>query len=165
LKFAKMRGQQVVVIDHHRQKEKAAMDMGAQYFLDNSDPSAFHMSECQNKIDLLLVTVENIDIKSFLPLMRKNGTICFLSASNTDVSLPVWPELIYKELKVTGSFLAGRLKTRQMIQAAAKNHVGAEIQLYPLDKCNDAINDLVNERRPFSHVIEIKREEWVAGGR
>jgi D-arabinose 1-dehydrogenase-like Zn-dependent alcohol dehydrogenase len=159
LKLARMRGQQVVVFDPNPEKSKLALSMGAQYFIDDSASDQMHKIEIQQKIDLLLILAESItDLKPFLPLMRKNGTICHIAASKGEVAIPIWPDLIHKQLHICGSFLGGRGMTRSMLQFCAKNNIGAEVNIYPIEKSNEAIDDMINNRIPFRAVVQIKQE-------
>jgi 2-desacetyl-2-hydroxyethyl bacteriochlorophyllide A dehydrogenase len=104
---------EIVVTARRPQQKAAALALGADRVVDDTDPGALFADAADEPIDLVVETVGGTadTLDTAAAACRPGGTICVLGAYTR---APVYPALLalVKELRIIGSFVYGRAGAR-----------------------------------------------------
>lgn len=151
IKFARARGNYVVALSRGKDKETYCKKIGADDYIDTSDKNA--MAAHQGKLDLLLVTIfAPVDYDPYIKLLANKGTICFVGASSQNIPVNIF-QLVMTQIRVTGSITGGRKKMREMLEFAAINNIKCEIEVFPFEDVNKAIQKVRDNTIRFRAVL------------
>ncbi len=137
VKFAKGMGADVTLFSSNPKKAAQASSLNVDNFVSSVDASEIERSG--RKLDLIIVTA-NVDLPwaSYLKTLRADGTLCFVGIPPSPMTLPVF-ELMGKRLRVAASPIASRGEIARMIEFAARNDISADVELFAMDKANEAL--------------------------
>ena len=117
IKLAKALGHTVVAISSSDKKKQLASDKGADLYVNINDPES--VKACAGKCNLILNTISaEHDLNTYLPLLKKSGTISQLGA-------------VYNPHPVSQ---LGLMMTRQNITSSAIGGIKAHQEL--IDLCH-----------------------------
>jgi len=136
VKIAHAMGAEVTLFSSTESKRDHAMQMGATHFVPSNSPSG---AGNERQLDLIIVTV-NADLpwNEYLKTLRSDGTLCFVGIPPSPMTLhPV--ELLECRLRVCGSPIGGRYHIRRMLEFCHQRQIGAQIETFPLEAVNEAI--------------------------
>jgi uncharacterized zinc-type alcohol dehydrogenase-like protein len=152
LQFAHTMGAHVTALSSSPNKAEEAMALGAHEFVVSSDPAA--VKAAARSLDFLLVTATvDLDWRPYIQMLRKNGTICFVTGEDTQVTVPV-SLLLGRQLHVTGSIIGGIDMMQDMLQFSAANGVGAKVEVMPMREVNAALTKVRRNQARFRMVLE-----------
>lgn len=152
LQFARAMGAHVTALSSSPAKAEEAAALGANEFLAVSDPAA--IKAARRSLDFLLVTATvDLDWRPFIQMLRKNGTICFVTGEDTQVTVPV-SLLLGSQLTVTGSVIGGISTMHDMLQFSAAHGVGAKVEVMPMREVNAALTKVRRNQARFRMVLE-----------
>jgi alcohol/geraniol dehydrogenase (NADP+) len=152
LQFARAMGAHVTALSSSPSKAEEAAALGANDFLIVNDPGA--VKAAARSLDFLLVTATvDLDWRPFIQMLRKNGTICFVTGEDTQVTVPV-SLLLSNQIKVTGSIIGGKSTMQDMLQFSAANGIGAKVEVMPMREVNAALTKVRRNQARFRMVLE-----------
>ncbi|MCX7719446.1 MAG: NAD(P)-dependent alcohol dehydrogenase [Candidatus Sumerlaeaceae bacterium] len=151
--FARAMGCEVTAFSTSPSKESEARKFGAHHFVVSTDPQ--QMARAVGSLDLLIsaVTVD-LDWPAIMGLLRPKGVLAIVGASPGPVAVPAF-SLIVGDRSVRGSAIGGRPAIREMLQFAARSGVRPQVEVMPLDRVNDALDRVRQNRARYRMVLEV----------
>eukprot|EP00743_Colponemidia_sp_Colp-15_P001042 GILK01001148.1.p1 GENE.GILK01001148.1~~GILK01001148.1.p1 ORF type:complete len:343 (-),score=45.04 GILK01001148.1:91-1119(-) len=138
LQIARAWGCQVTAFSSTPDKEAEAKSFGAHHFVSFKD--ADWTSKAANSLDFLLMTASggNLDWKGLVRSLDNDGVMVLMGVSHTDI--PVSPvDLILGQRSIAGSAAGSQAVTQQVINFCALHDIKPQIETFPFDQCNEAI--------------------------
>ena len=153
VKQASAMGANVTAISRSANKKADALAMGAKEYLATSDSSA--IEKAQGRFDLIINTVSSAaDMNAYLGMLKRDGVMVLVGAPSE--ALPVHPfSLIPKRKTLAGSTIGGMRETQEMLDFCGKHKLGADIELIPIEKINEAFKRLQKSDVRYRFVIDI----------
>jgi uncharacterized zinc-type alcohol dehydrogenase-like protein len=152
VKLAHAFGAHVTVLSHSPSKRDEALRLGADEFIATKDESVF--KENAGRFDFIFDTVSaQHDYNAYLNLLKRDGTMVLLGLA--DPSPLVAASLIFKRRKLAGSLIGGIRETQEMLDFCAKHGIGADIELIPIDKINEAYDRIMKSDVRYRFVIDM----------
>eukprot|EP00029_Vermamoeba_vermiformis_P011412 TRINITY_DN626_c0_g2_i1.p1 TRINITY_DN626_c0_g2~~TRINITY_DN626_c0_g2_i1.p1 ORF type:complete len:348 (-),score=75.69 TRINITY_DN626_c0_g2_i1:528-1571(-) len=155
LKFARALGAEVYAISTSASKEEEAKKLGAHHFINTNDKES--VAKYQNHLDFILCTVnnENIDWNTFFGLLRREGTFHLIGALSKPIPLNTGT-FMFKRAKFTGSFIGSPDETDEMLAFASKHNIAANVQVWHIEKINEAIESFRQGKPRYRYVLQLK---------
>jgi len=145
-------GAEVTVFTSHKEKLAEAAALGAKGVLE-SDGDA--LKALKGGFDFMLSTIpQKHDINPFLPLLKRDRTICIVGALE-----PMAPvnnmHLAARRNTVAGSLIGNLADTQEVLEFCAEHGIGPQIQVIPIQQVNDAYKQIENGEVRFRYVIDM----------
>lgn len=153
VKLASALGAEVTVLSRSRAKEADALRLGAHAFVLSSDPGA--AAGLEGRLDAIIDTVSAPhDLDAALSWLKTEGTLVMVGASPSP--LPVGPmPLIGGRRSLAGSLIGGIAETQEMLDFCAKKKLGAEVEVIPIAKVNEAYRRVLAGEVRYRFVIDL----------
>lgn len=153
VKLAHALGAEVSVLSHSSGKREEAKKMGADYFYDASDPSAF--KKLKGYFELMINTVPvELDSNKYLKLLAVDGTMVLVGLPEKQLSIgPFY--LTSARRSLAGSVIGGIQETQEMLDFCGKHNIVCDIELIPIQKVNEAYERVVNSDVRYRFVLDI----------
>ena len=153
VKIGKALGAQVTVLSHSDKKRRDAKRLGAKDFFKTSDPKTF--TRLAKQFDFILDTVSAPhDLDAQLELLKTDGTMILVGVPDKPAQLGAFP-LIMKRRRLVGSLIGGIQETQEMLDFCAKHKCGADVEVIPIQKVNEAYDRLVRGDVRYRFVIDM----------
>jgi len=154
VKIGKALGAHVTVLSHSDKKRRDAKRLGAGAFFKTSDPKTF--TTLAKQFDFILDTVSAPhDLDAQLELLKTDGTMILVGAPDQPAELGAFP-LILKRRRLVGSLIGGIRETQEMLDFCAKHRCGADVEVIPIQKVNEAYDRLVRGDVRYRFVIDMQ---------
>ena len=152
VKIAHAMGAHVTVLSQTDSKEADGKAYGADEYYATKDTTA--LKDLQGKFDLILNTVSaNLPMHKYLGLLARNGTLVELGAPEKPIEVPAF-SLLSNRRSFAGSMVGGIAETQEMLDFCAEHHIGAEIEVIPAEKINEAYDRVVKSDVRYRFVID-----------
>ena len=152
LQFARAMGAEVTAFSTSPDKEAEARAMGAHRFVATREPSA--LKALQGSFDFILSTVAaELPWLDYVNALRPRGTLCFVGAPPSPLSLPVF-SLIPGNKQVVGSNTGSPALIREMLEVAARTGVRARTESFPLQQVNTALGRVARNEVRYRAVLQ-----------
>ena len=154
IKIAHAMGAYVVLFTTSAHKLEDAKRLGANEVIISKNEE--EMNKLANSLDFILNTVaasHNLD--PFLNLLKRDGTMCLVGATETPHPSPSVTSLIFKRRSIGGSLIGGIKETQEMLDFCAKNHITSDIEMIPIEKINEAYERMLKSDVKYRFVIDI----------
>jgi uncharacterized zinc-type alcohol dehydrogenase-like protein len=153
LQFASAFGCKVTAFSSTPQKEHQARKLGADQFLSSTNPDEIEMA--RGSLDFIISTVfTDLEWGSYLNTLKPNGVLCFVAATPKPIPVPT-SELILAQKVVTGSSIGSRAGIEEMLEFAARHQIRAQSEPLPLEKVNEGIKRLRENRARYRVVLTV----------
>ena len=145
-------GAKVTAISRSANKQLMHWLWGIEY-LATADPGT--IEKAQGSFDLIINTVSSAaDMNTYLGLLKRDGVMVLVGAP--EEALPVHPfSIIPKRKSLAGSTIGGMPETQEMLDFCGKHKIGADIEIIPVDKINEAYKRLAKSDVRYRFVIDI----------
>lgn len=152
VKLAHAMGAEVTVLSQSLKKMEDGLKLGASSYYATSDAATFE--ELAGTFDLIINTVSaSIDISAYLQLLALDGTLVNVGAPAEP--LPVRAgALIGGRRSFAGSAIGGIRETQEMLDFCAEHGLGAEIEVIPAEKINEAYERVLASDVRYRFVID-----------
>ncbi|WP_427006854.1 NAD(P)-dependent alcohol dehydrogenase [Pseudarthrobacter sp. H2] len=152
VKLAHAMGAEVTVLSQSLKKMEDGLRLGADSYYATSDPATFeHLA---GTFDLIINTVSaKIDISSYLQLLALDGALVNVGAPAEPLPVNVF-SLIMGRRSFAGSAIGGIRETQEMLDFCAEHNLGAEIEVIPAGKINDAYERVLASDVRYRFVID-----------
>jgi uncharacterized zinc-type alcohol dehydrogenase-like protein len=131
VQFAAKMDCDVTAVSTRPGKEAEARSYGASHFLLGEPPA--------RSFDLVLNTsTANMNMEFWLEALRPEGVFVQLGAAPEPLAVAAFP-LILGFRSVTGTGVAHPIVLQEMLEFAARHGVEAQVQVMPMDQCNEAM--------------------------
>lgn len=152
VKFAHAMGAEATVLSQSLKKRDDALRVGADHYHATGDPETFKNPACA--FDLIVNTVSaNLDINAYLSLLALDGVLANVGVATQPLSLN-GSALVAQRRIVTGSLIGGIRETRDMLDFCAQYNLGADIEIIPAEKINEAYERVLASDVRYRFVID-----------
>ena len=152
VKLAHAMGAHVTVLSQSLKKQEDGQRLGADDYYATSDPTTFR--QLKGRFDLIVNTVSApIDVDAYLRLLAVDGTLVNVGAPPQALKLNVF-SLINARRSFAGSLIGGIALTQEMLDFCAQHNIGAEIEVIPVDKVNEAYERVLASDVRYRFVID-----------
>ncbi|WP_433201785.1 NAD(P)-dependent alcohol dehydrogenase [Dactylosporangium sp. CS-047395] len=153
VKLAVAMGADVTVLSQTLGKKDDGLAFGAGDYQATSDSSTFEA--LKNRFDLIINTVSApIDMRSYLGLLRLNGTLVSVGAPPEPLAVPVFA-LFNNRRTFAGSSIGGIPETQEMLDFCAERGIAPEVEVIPADQVNEAYERVLRSDVRYRFVIDI----------
>ncbi|MHA7306512.1 NAD(P)-dependent alcohol dehydrogenase [Arthrobacter sp. TMN-49] len=152
VKIAHAMGADVTVLSQSLKKLEDGLRLGADQYYATSDETTF--TELAGSFDLIINTVSAaIDINAYLRLLKLDGALVSVGAPAEPLPVQVF-SLILGRRSFAGSAIGGIRETQEMLNFCADHGIGAEIEVIPASKINDAYQRVLASDVRYRFVID-----------
>ncbi len=149
LQFARALDYEVTAFSSSPEKEKEALDFGADHFIVSTDEAI--LREAMLSFDLLLCTSSHkIKWDLLLNILKKKGRFVLVGFPDVEFNST---ELVARELSITGSFLGNRATMREMLSFAQAHSIVPKVELMPMTEVNEAIRKVKENKARYRIVL------------
>lgn len=151
-KLAQAMGAQVTVFTSSKEKLDEAARLGVRGVIEDD---ASVLKSFKNSFDFMLSTVpEKHDINPFIPLLKRNCTLCVVGALETMAGVNN-QELAFHRKNVAGSLIGSLAETQEVLDFCAAHGIGPDIEIIPIQDINDAYKKVEKGEVRFRYVIDM----------
>lgn len=152
VKIAAALGAEVTVLSQSLKKQEDAIRLGAQHYYATSDPATFDI--LAGHFDLIINTVSaDIDVDGYLSLLDLDGTMVLVGLPSKPLTPRAWSLIGYRR-NLAGSKMGGIRQTQEMLNFCAAHGIGAEVDVIPASKINDAYDRVIASDVRYRFVID-----------
>ncbi|WP_405731260.1 NAD(P)-dependent alcohol dehydrogenase [Streptomyces sp. NBC_01537] len=152
VKLAHAMGAEVTVLSQSLKKMDDGLRLGADHYHATSDPATFE--QLAGTFDLIVNTVSaKLDLDAYLGLVAVGGAMVNVGAPAEPLSLNVF-SLIMRGRSYAGSLIGGIRETQEMLDFCAEHGVGAEVEVIPAEKINEAYERVLASDVRYRFVID-----------
>jgi uncharacterized zinc-type alcohol dehydrogenase-like protein len=152
VKLASAMGAEVTVLSQSLKKQEDGLRLGADHYFATSDPDTF--TQLAGRFDLIVNTVSaSIDVDAHLSLLALDGALVNVGAPAEPLSLDVF-SLIGARRSFAGSMIGGIPETQEMLDFCAEHGIGAEVEVIPADRINEAYERVLASDVRYRFVID-----------
>ncbi|MGA7203245.1 MAG: NAD(P)-dependent alcohol dehydrogenase [Specibacter sp.] len=152
VKQAHAMGAEVTVLSQSLKKLEDGLRLGADHYYATSDEFTF--TDLAGSFDLIINTVSAaIDINAFLQLLTLDGALVNVGAPAEPLPVQVF-SLIMGRRSFAGSAIGGIRETQEMLDFCAENGIGAEIEVIPASRINEAYERVLASDVRYRFVID-----------
>jgi uncharacterized zinc-type alcohol dehydrogenase-like protein len=152
VKIAHALGAEVTVLSQSLKKQEDGLRLGADHYYATSDPDTFR--QLSGRFDLIVNTVSAaIDLNAYLRLLAVDGALVNVGAPPEPLSVNVM-SLIGGRRSFAGSMIGGIAQTQEMLDFCAEHGLGAEVEVIPASKINEAYERVLASDVRYRFVID-----------
>lgn len=152
VKIAAAMGAEVTVLSQSLKKQEDALRLGAEHYYATSDPSTFET--LKGHFDLIINTVSaDIDVDGYLSLLALDGTMVLVGLPSKPLTQRAWSLVSFRR-SLSGSKMGGIRQTQEMLDFCAAHGLGAEVEVIPASKINDAYERVLASDVRYRFVID-----------
>ncbi|MFF7309109.1 alcohol dehydrogenase catalytic domain-containing protein [Streptomyces sp. NPDC008137] len=153
VKIAHAMGAEVTVLSQSLRKQDDGLRLGADHYYATGDPGTFE--KLADTFDLIINTVSaQVDLDAYLGLLAVDGALVSVGAPAEPLSLNAF-SLLRGRRTYAGSLIGGLAETQEMLDFCAGHGIGAEVEVIPADRINDAYERLLASDVRYRFVIDI----------
>jgi uncharacterized zinc-type alcohol dehydrogenase-like protein len=154
LKFLKHWGCEVIAFSSNPIKKKAILNMGASQVIDSTSPE--ELESITGKLNFILNTTNvSLDWNSYLTALAPKGRFHTVGAVLEPMAIPAF-SLIMGEKSVGGSPIGSPALTKTMLDFCVRHNIYPDVEEFPMEKVNEAIEHLENGKARFRIVLKNK---------
>ncbi|WP_026549534.1 NAD(P)-dependent alcohol dehydrogenase [Arthrobacter sp. Br18] len=152
VKLASAMGAEVTVLSQSLKKQEDGLRLGAAHYYATSDENTF--TDLAGSFDLIINTVSaSINISDYLGLLALDGALVNVGAPAEPLPVNAFA-LIGGRRSFAGSLIGGIRETQEMLDFCAEHGLGAEIEVIPAEKINDAYERVLASDVRYRFVID-----------
>ncbi|KUJ61202.1 hydroxyacid dehydrogenase [Flavobacteriaceae bacterium CRH] len=154
IKLAKSLGAEVTLFSRTPDKEKDALELGADAVVISTD--ANHMKSVSGKFDLIIDTVPSIhDVNPYVTTLNINGTLVLVGyLGPLDPFLNSVPMIMGRK-SVAGSVIGGIAETQEMLDFCGEHNIVSEIEIIKMKDINNAYERMLKSDVRYRFVIDM----------
>ncbi|MBR7828650.1 NAD(P)-dependent alcohol dehydrogenase [Actinospica sp. MGRD01-02] len=152
VKLAHALGAEVTVLSQSLKKESDGRRLGADHYYATGDPATFE--QLAESFDLIINTVSaSVDVNAYLGLLDVNGTLVNVGAPPQPLPVAAF-SLIPRRRSFAGSMIGGIPETQEMLDFCAEHGIGADIEVIPAERINEAFERVLASDVRYRFVID-----------
>ncbi len=152
VKLAHAMGAEVTVLSQSLKKQEDGLKLGADHYYATSDENTF--TDLASSFDLIINTVSaSLDISAYLQLLALDGALVNVGAPAEPLPVNAF-SLIMGRRSFAGSMIGGIRETQEMLDFCAEHGLGAEIEVIPADRINEAYERVLASDVRYRFVID-----------
>jgi uncharacterized zinc-type alcohol dehydrogenase-like protein len=154
VKLARAMGAEVALFTTSPGKAEDARRLGASEVIVSRD--ADQMARAAGSLDLILDTVSAPhDIDALMNTLRRDGTLVLLGGSPEAHPSPGPFTFIMRRRRLAGSLIGGIRETQEMLDFCAEHGLGADVEVIPADRINEAYERMLRSDVKYRFVIDL----------
>lgn len=147
-------GFEVTALTHSEDKHEVLKKLGAKDFLNPLDEK--ELKKNKKTFDFIHATsYHSYNWSKIIELLKPEGNLCFNGLPEENISFPAVLLADYAQRKVTGSYLGSRSEMRELLEFAEKFDIKSETTVYPLDKAQEVLDQIKENKISFYAAIKI----------
>jgi uncharacterized zinc-type alcohol dehydrogenase-like protein len=151
-KLAVAMGAEVTLFTTSKEKLGEAARLGVTAVLESDEEA---LEALQGKFDFLLSTIpQRHDINGYIPLLKRDKTICIVGALEPMESVNNQAVAFHRK-NVAGSLIGSLQDTQEVLDFCAQHDIGPDIELINMDQVNDAVKRAIDGEVRFRSVINM----------
>lgn len=155
VKIGSKLGAEITVLSSSKAKEKDSKRLGAEGFLNMSEPNSF--KRLKGYFDLIINTVSaSHDLNAYLNLLRTDGTMVLLGIPPEAPSVEVF-SLVGGRRSLAGSLIGGIRETQEMLDFCGKHKIEADVEVINIQEINSAYERMLRGDVKYRFSIDIAR--------
>lgn len=152
VKIAAALGAEVTVLSQSLKKQEDALRLGAEHYYATSAPSTFEI--LRGHFDLIINTVSaDTDVDEYLSLLALDGSMVLVGLPSKPLTQRAWSLVSFRR-SLSGSKMGGIRQTQEMLNFCAAHGLGAEVEVIPASKINDAYERVLASDVRYRFVID-----------
>ncbi|MEU1207639.1 NAD(P)-dependent alcohol dehydrogenase [Nocardia sp. NPDC005825] len=152
VKIAAAMGAEVTVLSHSLSKQEDGRRFGAHHYYATGDRATF--KQLRGTFDLIINTVSaDLPIEDYLKLLRLDGSLVALGLPDQPYSIRASVLAGFRR-SLSGSMIGGIAQTQEMLDFCAEHGIGAEIEVIPADRIDDAYERVIASDVRYRFVID-----------
>ncbi|WP_026533707.1 NAD(P)-dependent alcohol dehydrogenase [Arthrobacter sp. H14] len=152
VKLAAAMGAEVTVLSQSLKKQEDGLRLGAERYFATSDENTF--TDLAGSFDLIINTVSaSLPISDYLGLLSLDGALVNVGAPAEPLPVNAFA-LIGGRRSFAGSMIGGIRETQEMLDFCAEHHLGAEVEVIPAGKINEAYERVLASDVRYRFVID-----------
>ncbi|CAI9101702.1 OLC1v1039092C2 [Oldenlandia corymbosa var. corymbosa] len=153
VKFGKAFGLKVTIFSTSESKrEEALSHLGADDFVVSSDEQK--MNALSKSLDFILNTASgNIPCDAYLKTLKTGGVLVMVGFPREINISPI--NLIPEARTISGSLTGGTKQTQEMLEFCAANKIYPEIEIVPIQYCNEALDRMIKKDVKYRFVLDV----------
>ncbi len=153
VKLAASMGADVTMLSTSRSKEADARRLGAQAFESTRDEATFQ--KLAGRFDLLIDTISAPhDYNRYLGMLRPQGAMVVVGVPPEPTPVAAM-SLIAGNRRLAGSAIGGIPETQEMLDYCARHEIGADVEIIPIQKVNEAYERMIRNDVRYRFVIDV----------
>jgi alcohol dehydrogenase (NADP+) len=154
IKLAKGLGAEVTLFSRTPEKEKDALDLGADAVVISTDES--QMNSVAGKFDLIIDTVPYVhDVNPYVTTLNLSGTLVLVGyLGGLEPILNTVPMIMGRK-SVAGSLIGGIAETQEMLDFCGKHNIVSEIEIIKMQDINEAYERMIKSDVKYRFVIDM----------
>ena len=153
VKIAHAMGAEVTVLSQTLSKRAEGQRLGADHYYAVSDPETF--VKLAKNFDLIINTVSaNIDWNALLGLLKIDGAMVQVGVPEEPTPIAAFA-LLAGRRSLAGSAIGSIPETQEMLDFCGKHGIGADIEIIPMERINEAFDRVVKSDVRFRFVIDM----------
>jgi len=153
VKLAASMGAEVTMLSTSRSKEADARRLGAHAFESTRDEATFQ--KLAGRLDLIIDTISAPhDYNRYLGMLRPQGAMVIVGVPPEPTPLSAW-SLIAGNRRLAGSAIGGIPETQEMLDYCARHEIGADVEVIPIQKVNEAYDRMLRNDVRYRFVIDL----------
>ena len=148
-------GAAVTVLSRSPHKKADAESLGAEQFLLTTEERTH--KDFAEYFDYIIDTVSAPhDLAAALQLLKRDGTLIMVGASDKPLDLPVFP-LILKRRSIVGSLIGGIAETQEMLDHCSKHGITSDIEMIDPEQINEAYARTLESDVKYRFVMDCQK--------
>ena len=160
VQYLRKLGMETAVLTRGHSKDEFAKKLGAHYVVDMSNDE--EVAKYTHHFDLVINTAPSVlDWAKYIGMTARNGNWVIVGLPTgadgegiTSMEVPI-AEIIFNQLGVNGSIVAGSRDLSECLRFAATNSIHPMFDVRPLSSINDTMKDLEEGKPRFRYVFNI----------
>ncbi len=153
VKLAAALGAEVTMLSTSRAKEADARRLGAHEFGLTSEKATF--KRLAGRFDLIVDTISAPhDYNAYLGMVAIDGTMVLLGVPPAPTPVHAF-SLIPGRKSLAGSLIGGIAETQEMLDFCAEHRIGADVEVIPIQKINEAYERLLRSDVKYRFSIDM----------
>ncbi|MFV8335627.1 NAD(P)-dependent alcohol dehydrogenase [Flavobacterium sp. RSP29] len=154
IKLAKGLGAEVTLFSRTPDKEKDALELGADAVVISTDEN--HMNSVNGKFDLIIDTVPYVhDVNPYVGTLNTNGTLVLVGyLGGLEPILNTVPMIMGRK-SVAGSLIGGIAETQEMLDFCGEHNIVSEIEIIKIQDINEAYERMLKSDVRYRFVIDM----------
>lgn len=154
IKLAKGLGAHVTLFSRTPDKEKDALELGADAVVISTDSN--QMKSVKGKFDLIIDTVPYVhDVNPYVTTLNINGTLVLVGyLGGLEPILQTVPMIMGRK-SVAGSVIGGIAETQEMLDFCGEHNIVSEIEIIKMQEINDAYERMLKSDVRYRFVIDM----------
>jgi len=156
VQYAKSFGAEVTVFEITDAKKNDAIELGASDYVNTrAKPEA--LKSYAGKFDVIVSTIPvKYEIQPYIDALRPLGTFINLGlppAGENTTTVNV-QSLVGGNKTIMGSLIGGIPETQEMLDYSAAKNISARVEIIPIQKINEAVQNILDGKVEFRYVID-----------